>query len=472
MRWSAGRRRSCHARWRLSSAIGKIRPSVMDQILHRYVGSNVPRYTSYPTAADFSSDVGTLDHAAWLGQISPSQEVSIYLHVPYCHDICFYCGCNTKMTHRVDVVAKYRQALETEIVMVGDLVKGTAPAARLHWGGGTPSMLGLHGLQSVIAVLRRHFPLRDAFEHAIELDPRYVTAKLADGLVRLGVTRASLGVQDVNPRVQSAIGRIQPLGTVEAAVNRLRSAGVQNLSFDLMYGLPLQTCESVRKTCASVLALAPNRISCFGYAHLPAHKANQRQIDQAVLPGQEQRFEQAEAIAEELSRAGYVKIGIDHFAKADDALAQAAAFGKLHRNFQGYTDDPCAILLGFGASSISTLANGYVQNISDVPRYVSAIRAGTLASMRGVRVTEPDRLRAAIIERLMCDFAVDLEQIAPGVDFSEELSMLRPMQRDGLIYVEGQKLSMTPRGRPVVRVAAVAFDAYRRKPSTQFSRAV
>jgi len=444
----------------------------MDPVLHRYVASNVPRYTSYPTAADFSNDVGARDHATWLGQIDPTQEVSIYLHVPYCHDICFYCGCNTKMTHRVDIVAEYRQALEAEIEGVGVLVKEGVSAARLHWGGGTPSMLGLHGLRSVIAVLRRHFQFRDALEHAIELDPRYVTAELAEGLPALGVNRASLGVQDIDPRVQSAIGRIQPLGAVEAAVHRLRGAGVQNLSFDLMYGLPLQTCESVRKTCASVLSLAPNRISCFGYAHLPVHKANQRLIDEATLPDQEQRFEQSEAIAEELSRAGYVKIGIDHFAKADDALAKAAASGKLHRNFQGYTDDPCAILLGFGASSISTLANGYVQNISDVPRYVSAVRAGTLASMRGVRLDKPDRLRAAIIERLMCDFAVDLDQIAPGVDFSEELSMLLPMQRDGLICAEGRKLSMTRHGRPVVRVAAAAFDAYRRTPSARFSRAV
>ena len=444
----------------------------MNPIVRRYAGANVPRYTSYPTAADFTPMIGSSDHAAWLGDLDPRESLSVYLHVPYCREICLYCGCNTKMAHRVDVVARYRSALEREIEIVASVVKERPAVARLHWGGGTPSILGLDGLQSVVGALRRHFPFDAGFEHAIELDPRYVAAGLAEGLAELGITRASLGIQDINPLVQAAIGRLQPLVMVEAAVMRLRRAGIGNLSFDLMYGLPLQTLESIRKTCASVAALSPSRIACFGYAHLPRLKANQRRIDETELPSQDQRIDQADLIASELARHGYVKIGIDHFARPGDTLAVAAASGKLHRNFQGYTDDDHRVLLGLGASSISTFAHGFVQNIADVPKYVRAIEAGSLATVRGCRCDAGDRHRAAIIEALMCHFEVDLDSIAPAHDFDEELAMLAPMQREGLVEISGRKLIMADTGRSVVRVVAACFDTYRRPHSAQFSTAV
>ena len=440
--------------------------------MRRYAGYNVPRYTSYPTAADFSSHVGTKEHEGWLGRLEAHQAISAYLHVPYCREICLYCGCNTKMAVRDDVIDAYRRALEAEIDLVAGFLKARPTIARLHWGGGTPSILGPDGLCSVIAALRRRFPFDQIFEHAIELDPRHVTPALAGALVELGITRASLGVQDVNPLVQAAIGRLQPLVVIEVAVERLRAAGIRNLNFDLMYGLPLQTSESIRKTCALVAAMAPDRIACFGYAHLPKLKANQRRIDEDKLPSQDQRIDQAEVMSEELTRAGYVKIGIDHFARPGDRLARAAADGKLRRNFQGYTDDDCRVLLGFGASSISSFADGLVQNVSDVPRYVRAIEAGSLASARGCRIGEGDRQRARIIERLMCDFAVDLKAIAPHADFSDELSALAPLQRDGLVEINGAKLTVTERGRAVVRVVAAAFDTYRRSQAAQFSKAI
>jgi oxygen-independent coproporphyrinogen-3 oxidase len=279
-------------------------------------------------------------------------------------------------------------------------------------------------------------------------------------------------VQDVNPLVQAAIARLQPLVVIEAAIERLRSVGITNLNFDLMYGLPLQTVGSVRKTCDLVAAMAPDRISCFGYAHLPRLKANQRRIDETKLPSQDQRIDQAEVIAEALVRHGYRRIGIDHFAKPDDPLVRAAANGKLHRNFQGYTDDASRILVGFGASSISTLADGFVQNIADVPRYVNAIEAGSLASARGCRLDDRDRQRARIIERLMCDFAVDLAVVAPNADFREELAMLAPMQWAGLVEIDGARLTVTDAGRSVVRVIAAAFDTYRRPRTAQFSKAI
>jgi oxygen-independent coproporphyrinogen III oxidase len=444
----------------------------LNNIVRCYAGYNVPRYTSYPTAADFTTAVAAREHAAWLGELDPREPVSVYLHVPYCREICLYCGCNTKMAVRDDVIDHYRRALEAEIGLATRLIDRKPRIARLHWGGGTPSILGPRGLRSVIASISRHFSFELGFEHAIELDPRHVTAALARALAELGITRASLGVQDVNPLVQAAIGRLQPLVVIEVAVERLRSAGITGLNFDLMYGLPLQTVETVRKTCDLVAAMAPDRISCFGYAHLPRLKANQRRIDEAMLPSQDQRIDQAEAIAEALVGHGYRRIGIDHFAKPHDPLVRAAANGRLHRNFQGYTDDASPILLGFGASSISTFAGGFVQNIADVPRYVGAIEAGTLASVRGCRLDEGDRQRARIIERLMCDFSVDLGAIAPGADFGEELAMLTPMQWDGLVEIDGARLTVTEAGRAVVRVIAAAFDTYRRPLTAQFSKAI
>jgi oxygen-independent coproporphyrinogen III oxidase len=444
----------------------------VDHTARRYAGKNVPRYTSYPTAADFVPTVGLADHENWLGKLQARESVSVYLHVPYCREICHYCGCNTKMAMRDEVISRYRQALESEIDLVAALIKEVPDIARLHWGGGTPSILGLDGLKSVLAVLGRRFPFAAAVEHAIELDPRYVSAGFADGLAKLGVTRASLGVQDVNPLVQVAIGRIQPLSLVESAARRLRSAGINNLNFDLIYGLPLQTLESVRETCALVSAMEPDRIACFGYAHLPSRKANQRRIDEASLPSLDQRIDQAELIADELVRYGYVRVGIDHFAKPADPLVSAAASGRLHRNFQGYTDDDKPVLLGLGASSISTFAQGLVQNISDVPKYVQAIETGGLASIRGSRLSADDRRRGRLIERLMCDFSVDFALVAPGADFSSELSSLAPMISDGLIEVDGTKLVVTEAGRAIVRVVAAAFDSYRRPESAQFSKAV
>ncbi len=444
----------------------------MDHTVRRYAGKNVPRYTSYPTAADFSPAVGVSDHKAWLAKLDRRESVSVYLHVPYCREICLYCGCNTKMAVRDEVISRYRHALESEIDLVAGLITEVPDIARLHWGGGTPSILGLDGLRSVLAVLGRRFPLEGAVEHAIELDPRYVSAGFADGLAALGINRASLGVQDVNPLVQAAIGRIQPLSVIESAVGRLRAAGIKNLNFDLIYGLPLQTLESVRETCALVCAMEPDRIACFGYAHLPSLRANQRRIDEASLPSLDARIDQSELIAEELVRYGYVRVGIDHFARPADSLVSAAASGKLHRNFQGYTDDDRPVLLGLGASSISNFAEGFVQNISDVPKYVNTIEAGNLASIRGCRLDADDRQRGRLIERLMCDFCVDLASVAPGADFSKELSILAPMVADGLLQIEGTKLTLTEAGRPVVRIVAAAFDSYRRPETAQFSKAV
>ena len=432
----------------------------------------MPRYTSYPTAAEFTPDVGSADQTRWLQDLDTNKAVSVYLHVPYCRELCLYCGCNTKKALRDDVIAAYRAALEREISLVGDVLPGPVRIARLHWGGGTPSILGADGLASVMNVLRRCFVFEAGFEHAIELDPRYVTVMLAASLKELGVNRVSLGVQDVNPLVQAAIGRWQPVGDVEAAVMRLRAAGIGNLNFDLIYGLPLQTVASLRKTCEIVAMLSPDRIACYGYAHMPHLKANQRRIDEKTLPGAEERIEQAEVIAEEFLRHGLLKIGIDHFARPDDSLARAAMSGRLHRNFQGYTDDGREALIGFGASSISRFRDGYVQNISDVPSYVRAISSGCLAPSRGCRLDATEKQRARTIESLMCQFQADFDLTAPDMEFSEELSLLQPLAADGLVRIDGRVVTATETGRQVVRVIAAVFDPHTGAGAARFSKAV
>jgi len=439
--------------------------------VRRYARLQVPRYTSYPTAAEFSP-LSEQAHRRLLQGLDPSEAVSLYVHVPYCREICFYCGCHSKKAVRDDVIEDYRAAVEREIDLVGRAIGKPIRAARLHWGGGTPSVLGARGLASVIDVLRRYFQFEPEFEHAIELDPRLVTEAFAGELAELGVNRVSLGVQDVNPEVQIAIGRLQPLHMVEAAVSRLRSVGISDLNFDLIYGLPLQTVASLRKTCATVAALAPDRIAYYGYAHLPERRANQRQIDASTLPGADERFDQAEAIASEFRDRGYVKVGIDHFARPDDRLARAAAAGTLHRNFQGYTDDDRSVLVGFGSSAISEFPDGYAQNVPDVPRYVKTINEGRLATARGCAIDADARLRARIIESLLCRFGVDLNAMAPGRDFTEEIDLLAPFIAEGLASVDKGVIVISEAGRTVARVIAAVFDVFYRERTGRFSVAV
>ncbi|MFC4174371.1 oxygen-independent coproporphyrinogen III oxidase [Microvirga sp. GCM10011540] len=443
-----------------------------NDLVRRYGSLPVPRYTSYPTAAEFSPEVGASDHEGWLRRLDLGESVSVYLHVPYCRQLCHYCGCHTKVARRDEVVQRYRESLEAEIALASRHLQGRLRVARLHWGGGTPSILGPDGLVSVMDVLSRHAVFEDGFEHAIELDPRYVDETLAQGLAAIGVNRASLGVQDLDAQVQFAIGRVQPLETVEKAAGLLRAAGIERLNFDLMYGLPHQTVASVRATCAKVLALRPERIACYGYAHMPRRKAQQRLIDEAALPGAEERFLQSQAVAEEFTGNGYVAIGLDHFGRPDDPLAAASRSGQLHRNFQGYTDDDRPVLIGFGASAISQLPEGYIQNVADIGTYMRSIAEGRLASVRGYRLTSDDRARGSIIETLMCNFRVDLSTHADRGAYTNELALLRPLAEDGLITLEDETVAVTEAGRPFVRLAASAFDRFRAADVARFSPAV
>jgi len=419
----------------------------------------VPRYTSYPTAPHFSAAVGPNTYAEWLAALPAAAKLSLYMHVPYCSELCLYCGCTTKaVRHRAPVVA-YADHLRHEIELVG-AVLGGRPAVHLHWGGGTPSILGAEVIVDLVDRLERTFDFSRIAEHAIELDPRRVTSRLAATLGRIGVTRASFGAQDFSPHVQRAIGRIQPFEQVEAAVEAVRAAGVAAINIDLMYGLPRQTVGDVIRSAELAASLAASRIALFGYAHVPWFKPHQKLIDTQALPGAAERMAQMYAAAETLEECGYVQVGLDHFALVHDDLLRAARTGRLHRNFQGYTTDAADALIGLGASSIGRLPQGYVQNAPDVGSYMRAIDGGQFAVAKGLALSPDDLQRARIIERLMCDFAVDLDAEAGAAEFSAELDAVDDLAASGIVSRHGRQVVVTEKGRPFVRLVAAAFDVY------------
>jgi oxygen-independent coproporphyrinogen-3 oxidase len=431
---------------------------------------NVPRYTSYPTAPHFSTAIGPVEYSQWISELRPDATLSLYIHVPYCTELCLYCGCTTKAVRRREPIEHYAEHVIEEISLLTALAG--PKVVHLHWGGGTPSILGPKWLIEITTKLAASFDLSLLAEHAIELDPRQLDEALVRTLAAIGVTRASLGVQDFSAHVQRAIGRVQPFEAVAHSVDWLRAAGITDLSFDLMYGLPYQKVSDVARSAALAASLAPQRIALFGYAHVPWFRVQQRRIDAAALPGFAARLEQARVAAETLGAAGYIPIGLDHFAKPDDKLAIAARKGLLHRNFQGYTTDAADALIGLGASAIGRLPQGFVQNAPDVAGYTRAIAAKQLATVRGIRMSDDDRLRGAIIERLMCDLAVDLDRIAPNLSFEVEIALLEPLRQEGLLRIEARHIVVTEIGRPFVRLVAAAFDTYLATKPSRHSVAV
>jgi oxygen-independent coproporphyrinogen-3 oxidase len=431
---------------------------------------NVPRYTSYPTAPHFTGAVNAATCAEWLAVLPKTATLSAYIHVPFCVTLCNYCGCTTKATRRRDPVDAYAEVLRDEIALLRGLTGGRL--THLHWGGGTPSILGGDGLASTVERLAGVFDFSAIKEHAIELDPRRTDRDLVRALAAMGVTRASLGVQEFAPHVQQAIGRIQSFEMVKRLTGELRDAGIGAINFDLMYGLPNQTVADVRQSAALAASLRPNRIALFVYAHVPWFKPHQRILDASALPGIGDRLHQAATAAEALIRAGYVAVGLDHFALPDDALAHAAKNGALRRNFQGYTTDRADALIGLGASAIGQLPQGYVQNAPDTGSYSRAIQAGTFATVRGLALSDDDRLRSTIIERLMCDLVVDLGRYGCPDRFADEIDSLAPLVDAGLVAISGNCVVITERGRPFMRIAAAAFDAYLPKGEKRHSVAV
>ena len=425
--------------------------------------AHAPRYTSYPTAAAFGPAVGASDWSGALAGLKPGKGVSLYVHLPFCKRLCWYCGCNTRAVNRAGVISSYVDLLLQEADLVAAAVGGPLRIDRLHLGGGTPNMLPPETLTRLVQGLARRFDTSQLMEFAAELDPEVLTPEWIAAAGALGLTRASLGVQDLSPQVQAAVNRPETFDTIAAAAEGLRAAGVFSLNLDLMYGLPRQGVAEVEATLRQVLTLRPERLALFGYAHVPWMKPHQRLIDADALPGAEARFAMSRAAEALLGAAGYQTIGLDHFALPHDDLAAAARAGRLQRNFQGYTADEAETLVGLGASSISRTRDLYVQNAPAERDWRAAVAAGTLPAVRGVRLSRQDRFVAEVIARLMCDLTVDTAAVARrhGADvrsLAYAWPTLDRLEADGLVRQDGATVTITPRGRPFLRAAAAAFD--------------
>jgi oxygen-independent coproporphyrinogen-3 oxidase len=426
----------------------------------------VPRYTSYPTAPHFSDSVGEEAYRTWLAELEPDKPLSLYIHVPFCAAMCWFCGCNTKIVARYDPVASYVDHVLKEIGLLADALPRRFPVAHVHWGGGSPTMLTPEDWARMVEVLNSHFDFTGDVELAVELDPRTATEAYVHALAAAGVSRVSIGVQDFDARVQEAINRIQPYDMTAQVVGWLQEAGTTAINMDLMYGLPHQTVESVIDQVDLAVSLEPQRVALFGYAHVPWMKTHQKMIDEAALPDAEARFAQFEAARARLIELGYMAVGFDHFALPGDSLAHKS----VQRNFQGYTSDDAETLIGLGASSIGSLPQGYAQNQPSLTSYKDAVQAGHLPIVKGRSLSEDDRERRDIINDLMCTLRADL---AGGRDhYKPELKRLEPLMDDGLVELQGDRLVVTEEGRPLVRVAAAAFDTYLSNGSGRHSKAV
>lgn len=425
----------------------------------------VPRYTSYPTAAEFTPAVGAdaLDEAlrATVG------DVSLYIHIPYCEQICWYCGCNTGASGKRQRLASYLDALTREIAIVGPRLDGRIKVRRIAFGGGSPNAISPTDFVRLVDAITVHFSL-DNPVWSIELDPRTLTEDWGDVLRFVGITRASLGVQTFSPDLQAAIGRIQPGEMIERATTMLRRAGIQSLNYDLMYGLPGQDWDMVEQSLERACQLGADRIALFGYAHVPHMLPRQRRIDAHNLPGQDERFMMAARGHDYLLDAGYQPVGFDHFALPGDAIAQATVAGRLHRNFQGFTEDAAPVLVGLGASAISCFPDRIVQNEKNAGRYRMLLSQDRLTGVCGIRRSEDDQKRGAIIEALLCQG----EAVIGGELAMTLRSALAPFIDRGLAQLDSGRLTILPGGLPYARTIAALFDPYREASGKKFSSAV
>lgn len=416
----------------------------------------VPRYTSYPTAVEFTDAVGAADYARALDAVEAATPLSLYVHIPFCEQICWYCGCNTGAAGRKQRLADYLVALRAEIAMVARRLGGRARVQHIAFGGGSPNAIAP---VDFVRILDRILTVFDVSRPSIsiEIDPRGFTQEWALVLAASNVTRVSLGVQTFSPTIQQAIGRVQPLGDIEAAVAMLRLRGIDAINFDLMYGLPSQSMADLDATLDEAIRLAPSRIALFGYAHLPSMIPRQRRIDATDLPDDRRRFDQAARGFERLTAAGYVPVGFDHFALPGDPLAGAAAEGRVNRNFQGFTEDDAPVLIGFGASAISKLPGLLVQNEKRAGPYRDIIGSQHLAATRGVKLDDDDRRRDAIIRAILCRGRARIDRVwlAPARD------ALADFERRGLIAWDGDELVLTDDARAYARVIAARFDRFR-----------
>ena len=373
-----------------------------------FFDARIPRYTSYPPATVFTQAQGADFQAQCLAQLDPNEPVSVYVHIPFCERLCWFCACRTQGTQTMQPVEAYLGTLEVELEKLSKVVPKGLSMGRLHWGGGTPTILQPDQIARLNSALNGTFDRADDFTFSVEIDPTLVDQAKIDALAAAGMTRASIGIQDFAEDVQKAIGRMQSYDVTRRAVTMLRAAGITSLNADLVYGLPHQTNAKLAASVEKVLQLDPDRVALFGYAHVPHMSKRQRLIDPETLPGDEARLTLSQLAADRFTAAGLVPVGTDHFAKETDSLARAAQDQSLCRNFQGYTVDSCATLIGIGASSISQFKEGFVQNAPATSAYTQRIRATGLAGFRGHAHSADDLLRKRVVECFMCDFEVDL----------------------------------------------------------------
>jgi oxygen-independent coproporphyrinogen-3 oxidase len=456
-------------------------PPPFDRALLRKYDVAGPRYTSYPTAPFFRDDFGAAGYERLLRRSAEGgAPLSLYVHVPFCDTRCLFCGCNVTVARDRSRASHYLHHLAMEVRRVAALAGAAGRrVVQVHWGGGTPTFLPPAEIAALGALLREEFPFAEGVEFGVEVDPRRCSEEQLDALAAAGVNRLSLGVQDVDPQVQAAVHRIQPLEMTQRVVEGARRRGIGSLNVDLIYGLPHQTAASFARTVQEVLTLAPDRLAVFNFAFLPEMLAHQRALDPATMPGPDEKLTILDEVIATLTGAGYVFIGMDHFARPEDPLARELRARTLTRNFQGYSTHGDADLLGLGSSSIGQLAGGYAQNEREVGPYQQAAAHDGLATCRGLELTADDELRRDVIGRLMCHFRLDKAEVGErhGIDFDRhfaaELQRLRPLAEDGLVVDEGQRLEVTPLGRLLVRNVAMAFDAYLGvRPGQRFSRTV
>jgi oxygen-independent coproporphyrinogen III oxidase len=435
-----------------------------------------PRYTSYPTVPAWTAPFGPDDYRAALAELAEAEgeSLALYVHIPFCEYRCHYCACNVTLARRREVADGYLDRLERELDLVTEVLGRHRRPQQLHLGGGTPNFLTVGQSNRLAGMLESRFALGTEVERSIEADPRLVSPEQLAGLRELGFTRISFGVQDFDPVVQAAIGRLQPEAGVRQAVELARETGFEGVNVDLVYGLPSQTPARFERTLRETLALRPDRIACYNYAHVPALRPNQRLIDAGSLPSREEKFQLFRMAVDAFTGGGYQWIGLDHFAREDDELARAAREGRLRRDFMGYTTRATGHLLGFGMSAIGDVAGRFVQNVSRTGQYQRLLDRGELPVERGHRLSDDDKVRRLAILRLMCQLDLPYRMLPAPAD--ESVTRLRPLVDDGLVAEAGEGYQVTPLGRWFLRNIALALDAYLPRQAARdrpvFSRAV
>ncbi|MBI4126794.1 MAG: oxygen-independent coproporphyrinogen III oxidase [Deltaproteobacteria bacterium] len=432
---------------------------------------SLPRYTSYPTAPVWSDTIGVPEYENALAHVPASglgdQPISLYVHLPFCAARCTFCGCHAIVTSKRDAIDTYLATLERELALVASKIKGRATIAQLHWGGGTPNYLDNAEIRRCMTAILRHFDIAPDVEASIELDPRWTNPKQLALLRVMGFNRVSFGVQDTIPTVQEAIGRIHTMDDVTAILTAARETGFKSVNIDLMYGLPFQTQTTWEQTLRDVEHLRPDRIALFGFAYVPWLKPNQRRVEPTALPTPLQRLQLFTTAIERFGKLGYTFIGLDHFARHDDELAIAQRAGTLHRNFQGYSTRSGLDLIGVGLSSIGFLGHSYFQNDAKLVTYERRITSGELATTRGYRLSQDDKIRRRAIGQIFCHQRLRLDD-----SLADTFPNLQDLAGDGLIQIKGQDVTVTPLGRLFIRAVAAAFDQYLTEKPIQYSQAV